>query len=119
MAVPAPSYVIVTSDKSSPIQPVGSDVTVSCSVGLQRSATEPEIPLTLNMQITDPDGNQLVTVALPVDESTLAYTTEVTVYSFERDQSGVYTCEAFISSTFSFLTDSNMIPEEIVITSGE
>ena len=106
--VPAPSSVMLVSNISSPIQPVGSDVTLTCAVMLS-SGPEIDIPLTVTTMLsrTDPAGTPLTTTTPSMSGST--YTSTAMVSSFGRDQSGVYTCTATVSSTSStsFLTDSS------------
>ena len=116
-AVPAPSYVIIRSDKPTPIQPVGSNVTLTCLVGLQHSTIGTTIPLTLTVHLSDPAGNVLSTTMNSVSGST--YTSKATIGSFERAQSGVYMCEATLTSPSMYLSDSSIVTEEIHLNSGK
>ena len=117
-AVPTPSYVIIRSDKSNPIRPVGSNVTLTCMVGLQHSTTSTiSVPLMLTVLITDPAGNDLSTTVNSVYG--LTYTSRVTVSTFGRAQSGVYTCDATLTSPSSYLSESSTVTEEIQLSSGK
>ena len=105
--VPAPVSVTLSSSITSPIRPVGSDVILNCSVVL-KTGTEFNIPLTVNFDIsrTDPVVSLLTTTAPSVSGST--YTSTATVTSFDRGDSGVYTCTATVSSMTpnTYLTES-------------
>ena len=93
----------ILSDPVNPVRPVGSDVTLMCTVELSQAV---DVLVTVNTEWTGPDG---VTLSLntPVMESLTRYTSTVTVNSFWRNDSGNYTCKATINSTSSFLTDSD------------
>ena len=54
-----------------------------------------------------------MTVSGSIDSSTAV------VSSFERDQSGNYTCTATVNSISPFLSDSDPHSEAIIITVGE
>ena len=117
--VPAPSSVMLVSNISSPIQPVGSDVTLTCAVMLS-SGPEIDIPLTVTTMLsrTDPAGSPLTTTTLSMSGST--YTSTAMVSSFGRDQSGVYNCTVVINSTSnSFLIDSDSQSDVIRVTVGK
>ena len=96
ISVPNP-MVVISSDPVSPVRPVGSDVTLICTVELSPAV---DVPVTVNTLWTGPDGVTLV----PVMES---LTSTAIVSSFGRDQSGVYTCMATVRSTSVFITDSS------------
>ena len=115
--VPAPSYVVVRSDKpDGPIRPVGSNVTLTCMVGLQQSAIGTGVPLMLIVLIMDPTGYALSNTVNLVNGST--YTSRVTISTFGRAQSGVYTCEATLTSLSPYLSESSTATEEIHLRSG-
>ena len=101
--VPAPS-VTVNSDPVSPIQPVGFAINLTCTVEL---STAVNVPVTVSTLWTGPDGFMTTNTAQPVMGSTTTYTSTAIVSSFRRDQSGVYTCTATISSTSSFLSSNS------------
>ena len=103
----APSYVIIGSDKPSPIRPVGSNVTVTCTVGLQYSTVGDTVPLILTIHLSNPAGIVLSTTMDSVSGST--YTSRATISSFKRAQSGVYTCEAILTSPSSYLSESSTV----------
>ena len=102
--VPAPILVSVTSDKVSPIRPVGSDVTLTCTVELDPAVN---VPVTVNTVWAGPNGFMAVNMLpQPLMGSTTTYTSTTMVTSFGRDQSGVYNCAATVSSIPLFI-DSN------------
>ena len=51
--------------------------------------------------------------------STTTYTSTAMVSSFGRDQSGVYTCTATVSSASSFITDSGSQSGTAIVTVGK
>ena len=101
--VPAPSSIHITSIPASPIRPVGSDVTLTCTVVLSPAV---DVPVTVSTVWTGPDGVMLST-SDPVKTNLIRYTSTAMVTSFGRDQSGVYNCTATISSMSSFISDSS------------
>ena len=116
-SVPAPSYVIVRSNKPNPIRPVGSNATLMCTVGIQYSTVHPTVPLMVAIHLTNPVGVVLNTTVHSVSGPT--YTSTATVESFQRAQSGVYTCEATLTSPSAYLSESSTLTEEIDLSSGE
>ena len=76
---------------SSPIPPVGSTVTLTCTVDLSPSV---DIPVTVTAQISAPMGVTITPVTNSVMESTTRYTSTATVGPFGRIHSGEYTCMA-------------------------
>ena len=112
--VPTPEVMSVISDPESPIRPIGANVTLSCAIELSPAV---DVPLTVNIQLTDPAGSMLNTTAPSVTGHT--YTSTALVSSFGRDQSGQYTCRASFNSPFLFLADSR--PHSIManVTVGE
>ena len=109
--------VTITSDPVSPVQPVGTNVTLNCNVELDRSV---DVPVTVDMEWTGPDDFNRNIMAQQMGDTT-TYTSTVMVSSFGRDQSGEYTCTATVSSA----SDSSFIiwpaPESATsrITVGE
>ena len=77
-----------------------------------------DIPVTVNVQLSDPAGSPLTTTTLSMSGST--YTSTAMVSSFGRDQSGVYNCTVVINSTSnSFLIDSDSQSDVIRVTVGK
>ena len=95
----------VTSDPVSPIWPVGSTITLICTVELSPAV---DGPVTVNTVWTGPAGFSTTNTAQAMAGSTTTYTSTAMVSSFGRDQSGNYSCAATVSSTShsSFLVDS-------------
>ena len=117
-SVPAPSYVIIRSDKRSPIRPVGSNVTLTCIVGLQHSTVHTSVPLMVTIHLSNPTGRVLSTTTDSVSGSG-THTSKATISSFERAQSGVYSCEATLTSPSLYLSESSTLTEEINLSSGK
>ena len=101
---PTPNSVNITSIPPSPIRPVGSAVTLTCTVVLSPAV---DVSVTVNTVWTGPDGLMTTTTAQPVIGSTTIYASTAMVSSFGRDQSGVYICMATVISTSSFILYSN------------
>ena len=97
--VQAPTSVSVTSDLPNPIRPVGSTVTLTCTVVLAEYVDG----LTVNTEWTGPNGFSENGMAQRMG-STTTYTSTATVSSFGRDQSGNYNCTATVNSNSPFLT---------------
>ena len=117
LSVPAPSYVIIRSDKSNPVRPVGSNVTLTCIVGLHYSAIAANVQLNVNIHLMNPTGMILNTAMLSVFGST--YISSATINSFQRNHTGVYTCAATLTSPSSYLSESSTLTEEITLRSGK
>ena len=113
-AVPAPASVGVTSDLPNPIRPVGSIVTLTCTVVLPDYVDG----LTVNTEWTGPIGFSENGMAQRMG-STSTYTSTAMVSSFGRDQSGNYTCTATVSSTSSFLTGTGSHSGTVHVSVGE
>ena len=112
--VPAPSSVTVTSNMPNPIWPIGSNVTLTCTVKLSPAV---DIPVTVNTVWTGPAGFSTNITAQPVTGSTTTYTSTAIVRSFEREQSGNYTCRATLTFESSFV-DATPKSGIIFITTG-
>ena len=99
LSVPSPISVTVTSVPLSPIRPVGSAVTVTCVVELSSMV---DIPVTVVTEWTGPAG---FNIAQPVS---VGYTSTALISPFGRNNSGIYTCRATVSSTSpnQFVRDS-------------
>ena len=99
----------VTSDLVShgPVRPIGANVTLTCTVELSPAV---DVPVTVNTVWTGPTRLMSNNTAQPVmGSATMAtYTSTAIVRSFERDQSGNYTCTATVSSVSPFITTSSL-----------
>ena len=119
ITVPAPSLVI-SSKNSNPIRPIGSTVTLTCTVELSPLV---DVPVTVNIAWTGPAGFTTTNIVgqLPVMGSTSIYTRTAMVSSFGRQQSGVYNCTAYVNSISSnpFLSDSIPLFEATRVTVGK
>ena len=98
------------------IHPIGSTVTLTCTVDLHPAI---DVPVTVNIQLSDPAGSLLTATAPSVSGST--YSSMATISSFRRNDSGVYTCSAAVSPSpsNSFLSDSSSRSETLRVTVGE
>ena len=93
--VSRPRSVSVTSDPVSPIRPVGSNVTVTCTVEL--IAPIYDASLTLEIRLVDPAGN-LLSDTTSSKSDTVYVSSRTSISMFQRHQSGLYSCTASISS---------------------
>ena len=98
LTVTAPTSVTVTNGSVN----AGANVTLTCTVELSPAV---DVPVTVNTEWTGPEGFRTTNTAQRMG-STTTYTSTAMVSSFERDQSGNYTCTATISSTSSFITNN-------------
>ena len=103
----------VKSDLVSPVRPIGSNVTLTCTVELSPAV---DVPVTVNTVWTGPAGCMSNNTAQPVMGSTTTYTSTAIVSSFGRDQSGSYTCTATVSSVSPFITNSSLSDIKSVTT---
>lgn len=103
VTVPTPVSVMVTSDKSNPIQPIDSNVTLTCTVELSPLV---DVAVTVNTMWSGPAGFMIVQEAIAII-STSIYSSTVSINSFGSVHSGIYNCQARISSTIPFLTESD------------
>ena len=83
--------VMITSTPVSPIRPIGSTVTLTCTVDLSPLV---DVPVTVRAQISAPSGVIITPVTNSVMDSSTRYTSTATVSLFGREQSGEYTCMA-------------------------
>ena len=105
----------VRSNKPNPVHPIGSIVTLTCTVELSPSV---DVPVTVNTEWTGPDGFTTTNTAQLVTGSTATYTSTVTVRSFGREQSGVYSCNATGESMSSFISNSIQQTGAARVTAG-
>ena len=115
--VPSPIFVMVSSNILNLIQPIGSSVTLICTVYLSPAV---DIPVTVNTVWTGPAGFMMTNVATLVINATTYISVSLIDY-FERDRFGNYTCAATVSSKSvkSFLSDSNMQSGSTRVAFGE
>ena len=115
--VPATTSVRVTSDQANPLaaRPIGSAVTLTCTVELSPSV---DVPVTVNTVWTGPDNFNRNIMAQQMG-STTTYTSTAMVSSFGRDQSGNYTCTATVSSTSQFIMNSMASSPPTRVTVGK
>ena len=78
-----------------------------------------DVPVTVNINLSDPAGRTLTTTTPAVSGST--HTTTAMISSFGRNQSGIYACKVNTSTTLtpSFITDGKTRFETFRIMAGE
>ena len=89
---------------------------MTCTVELSSVVN---ILVTVITEWTGPAGFVANTTAQPVEDSTTNYTSTAVVGSFGRNESGVYTCTATITTTSPFLRDSASSSGTARITVGK
>ena len=103
----------VTSHPISPIRPIGSNVTLICTVEFSPAV---DVLVTVNTVWTGPAGFSTNNTAQPVTGSTTTYTSTATVREFGRDHSGDYTCRATVSSVSPALPASSQSDTDLITT---
>lgn len=95
----------VSSNILNPIRPIGSSVTLICTVQLSPAV---DIPVTVNTVWTGPTGFMMNNIAVGINAT--IYISISLISSFGSDQFGNYTCAVTVSSTYAnfFLSDSNL-----------
>ena len=110
----------ITSNKVSPIRPIGSDVTLTCTVELSPLVDVPVIVTTVWM---GPNGfRTTLRTSQPEMGSNTSYTSAVTVGTFGRMQSGQYTCAAQVISSKNsqyYTTNNATVYGAAQVTVGE
>ena len=109
-AVPGQLSVSMNSDPVGPIQPLGSDVTLRCTVQLDPAIVESDLSLLIVDAQLSQDGTPLVLTGPTVTGTTFTYTIQLD--SFGRSDSGNYICTATIrpQPTSTYLTNPNPNP---------
>ena len=115
LPVPPPTSVNVTSDRANPIRPIGSTVTLTCTVELSPAV---DVPVTVTIVWTGPVQSNTTNTVQPVMGSNTTYISTTMVSSFGREQSGVYNCTASVSSTSLFLNNGTG-QTSIIVTVGK
>lgn len=105
--------VVITSTPVSPIRPVGSAVTLTCTMDLSPLV---DIPVAMTAQFSGPAGVAIIPVTRSVMENATRYTSTVMVRSFGRNQSGEYTCMANVESNSIIIISGGM--DSITIGTG-
>ena len=113
--VPTPSSIMVTSDISNPIRPIGSNVTLTCTVELSLAV---DVPVTVNTVWTGPAGFNTNNTTQLVNGSITTYVSTAVVRSFGREQSGNYNCTATLTLESPFVVPSGPKSGSEFITTG-
>ena len=106
-SVPAPTQVIVTTSKPNPIRPIGSAVTLTCSMQLSLAV---DIPVIVIASLRGPLGEANSTSPEALGPT---YSSNALIHSFAADHSGLYSCTATIRSTSSFVINSVSTTSEV------
>ena len=107
------------------MRPVGSSVTLTCTVCVDSELSQAlDLPVTVNTVWTGPAEFTTVNTSFHVDmQDTISkFNSTATISSFEREQSGLYTCTATLNSTqnnVTYITNSNTTIGSIQVTTGE
>ena len=112
---------VLSSSTPNPVQPIGSAVTLTCAVRVELSQAV-DIPVTVNMVWTGPAGFMTSNTSFHVGmQGTISFTSTAMISSFEREQSGVYTCTATLNSTqfYTYVTNGSATARSIQVTTGE
>ena len=115
--MPHPSSVTLSSDPVSPII-VGSAVILTCTVELGPLVMESELSLlVVDAQLTR-DGTTLDVTGPKGTGTTFTYT--IQLESFERDDSGNYTCIAIVrpQQSSTYLTESSVLSDTSIINAS-
>ena len=112
---------LLLSNVSNPIRPLGSAVTLNCTMMLN-SGPEIDIPLTVEVELSKsaPVRSSLTTTTLSLSGSTYS-TTTATVTSFGREQSGFYTCRATVTvrqPNSDYITNNGPLSDNITLSTG-
>ena len=117
VTVTAPTSVTVMSSKPNPIRPIASDMLLECNVEYSESCFN--FPITVNVIWTGPNSNAPIATNQTLLNVGIRNTSVmIMVYSFGRQDSGNYSCRAFLSSTSMFLNNSRSLSSTIVVTTG-
>ena len=120
--VPSPSSItMVSSDRSSrptSLPVLGSDVTLTCTLELNSAIVASEILLLMVSAQLSRDGTPLTLIGSTASGTTFTYTTQLN--SFERSDSGNYTCTATIGPepVLIYLTGSETLSDTVNIKAG-
>ena len=118
-AVPAPISVMLLSSIPNPIPPFGSDVTLTCAVELSPAV---DIPVTINVVLTRPDGFMRASIAQSVMGSSTNYTSTFMISPFGRSDSGIYVCAAASAVSLpsnAYISGSSAVTHSLRVTIGE
>ena len=112
----------MTSDPSiaSPIQPIGTSISLNCSCDIAQTLPVEYVDIldiTVNISLRDPLMELLPTTVISV--SGAVYTTSAVISSFGRNQSGIYTCTAFVNSPVSFIIGREISIQKHITTGNK
>ena len=112
--------VILSSSIPNPIPPFGSSVTLTCAVELTLlSPSAVDVPITVNIVLTNPDGFMTTSTAQPFMLDITNYASTSTISSFGRRDSGLYTCSGRLTSANAYISNSSTVYHSVRVTTGE
>ena len=123
-SVSAPISVMLKSATPNPVRTIGSAVNLTCVVYVELGFAV-DVPVIVSTVWAGPNGFTASDTSQPISgiSSTMYYnTSRAVIISFERSQSGVYTCTVTLipnSYTRSHLIDSVTTSGSIRVTIGE
>ena len=125
-AVPGPTNVILSSSTPNPIRPIGSTVTLTCTIHIMELNPTVDVAMTVNAVIWQWSGPARgsflpINSSQPVIGDTTTYTFTTMISSFGRNQSGLYACLATLHSalTNNYIDESFGRAYIVTITSGK
>ena len=108
-SVPPPIVLL----KYSSLMPYGSNIILTCTV---EKSPAMDLPVTVNVVLLTPNGSVLTNSTQQVVENTGILSSSSPLHLISTEQSGVYECIVFISSTSPFLSDSNFTTNSTAIS---
>ena len=96
---------VITSDPVSPIHSTGRHVTLSCTV-MYSSAVD--VVVTVSITWMQPNMTVIANTTQPQQDTTTAYNGNAIINSFQRTDSGNYTCIATINTTHPYVEDGGI-----------
>ena len=115
---------MISSSTPNPVKPVGSTVTLTCTVHVELSPLI-DVPVTVNIVVAPWrglfDGSSATNTSQLVMEDTTVYTLTDMVSSFGRNQSGFYICRATLYSALNntYIDRSFQYLSVVEATTGE
>ena len=111
---------IISASSSNPVRPIKSAINLTCTVNIELSP-QANTTVILNIVWTGPtDRFTTINTSQTIMGSSTTYTSTAMVSSFGRNESGIYTCTASLSSSNNlYLSNSSAMSTSIQVTTGE
>lgn len=112
--------VMLSSSTPNPVRPIGSTVTLTCTVYVELSPAVDE-PVTVKTVMNGPAGFMAINTSQPILGNSNTYTITVTaiITSFGQTQSGVYSCTATLHTNTYTNASGSVTVDSIRVTTGE